>query len=695
MECKLVVTTPISFAPGSRFHVSTTLRTGTNRLQKTTDRVLRLKLRSFSKEEIAITLCANITATYPKSIPILTLEYGINLRKRTQEKLQTLVKTRPNELVGEVMIYEIATAIRDVLEDEVDVRDNDGTFENLNAERVVQEAAAAEHAKSQEEELRKRRDEEKIEEDRILRQMVDEEIRRKEEAAKRKNRASGTTPTSYFPYENGANHVLFDRVVLLKHENTMIDCSAVEGLLPFRTGPVTNELLVKPVGSATAVTLVLKRTRVGGGISSTSRQLKNAITEFEDEMEDIKRLRHNAIAVVLDFKVEFLHDLGWEISVLMEHANKGSLGEKLDDDGPMDTAKVRSWTIELLEALDYLHRNGIVHKRIHPHNVLLKKSSTGSISAILTDAALQDSLHRMQDLAGGEQPAVTSRSAFWVAAELARDARRSRKTDVWDLGVVFLQILFGLDAPQKYNSPKDLSDSLGCSAPLQDIMRKFFRADPKKRPSAFDLIPCEFLRDDVPVYDQPPTPLRSHSATSLPRYGLRRESSSGAGGSYSRYAIDWVEQGRLGKGGYGVVVKARNKVDGSIYAIKKIKQKSASALTDVLSEVMLLSRLNHPYVVRYYTAWPEEDNHGFSEIDGDESSTSDEDELTTGSKSSGNRTDDVGFGRSTGGLDFISSSGYPKIEFGSEADTDEDDDGDIVFGTDSGKFRALPDNIGD
>jgi translation initiation factor 2-alpha kinase 4 len=644
-----------------------------------------LKLRSFSKEEISITLCAKLTATYPKTLPLLSLENGNNLRKRTQEKLQTILKTKPNELVGEVMLYEIATAIRDVLEDEVDVRDNDGAFENLDAERTVQEAAAAELAKLQDEELQKRRDEEKVEEERILQQMVSDEMRRKDIEAKRKHRASGTTPTSYFPHENSANHVSFDRAVLLEHEDTMVDCSAVEGLLPFRTGPVTDELLVKPVGSSTAVTLVLKRTRVGGGNSSASRQLKNAITEFEDEMEDIKRLRQNAIATVLDFKVELLQDFGWEISVLMEHANKGSLGEKLDDDGPADTAKVRSWTIELLEALDYLHRNGVIHKRIHPYNILLKKSPTGRTSVILADATFQDSLHRMRDLDRGEQPLVPSRSAFWVAAELAQDARRSRKTDVWDLGVVFLQMLFGLDAPQKYNSPKDLSDSLGCSAPLQDIMRKFFKPDPKKRPSAFDLIPCEFLRDDVPLYDQPPTPLRSHSVTSLPRYGLRRESSSGAGGSYSRYAIDWVEQGRLGKGGYGVVVKARNKVDNRIYAIKKIKQKSASALTDVLSEVMLLSRLNHPHVVRYYTAWPEEDIPGMPEIEGDDSSTFDEDESTSDSKGSEDGADGAGFGKSTGGLDFISSSGYPKIEFGSEVDTDEDEDGDIVFGADSGK----------
>lgn len=655
--------------------------------QKTTDRLLRLKLRAFSNDDITCTLCAQITATYPKSLPSLTLENTGKLRQKTLQRLQGLLRTRPKELVGEVMIHDIATSIQDILEDEIVVRENDGTFENLEAERAVQEAEAAELAKQHEEELQKKRDEEKAEEERVLQQMVSDEMRRKEIMAKRKSRGTGQTPTSYFPNGKTTNHVSFDRVIELQYGGRTIECTAVDGLLPFRTGAVTDQLLVKPTGECDAVTLILKRTRVGGGKSQSTVSLKKAITEFEDEMEDIKRLRQSTILSVFDFKIEQLPDSMWEINVLQEFGDKGSLGEKLEDDGQIVVGKVRSWTVELLEALDYYHRNGVVHKRVHPHNVLLRKSSTGGIAVKLGDAGFQETLHNLKNLGRGEQPFATSRSAFWVPAELAEDVRRTRKTDVWDLGVVFLQMLFGLDVPQKYNSPKDLSDARGCSEPLQEILRKFFKPDPKKRPSAFDLIPCEFLRDDVPVYEQPPTPMRSrHSSTSLIAYRLRRESSSGFGGAFSRYASDWVEQGRLGKGGYGEVVKARNKVDGQIYAIKKIKQKSAAALTEVLSEVMLLSRLNHPSVVRYYTAWPEEEVSPFSENEEDESTTFDAEESESESDVSPGDTGNAGFGRSTGGLDFISSSGYPKIEFGSDEESDNDNDNAIVFGSDSGMF---------
>ena len=69
-------------------------------------------------------------------------------------------------------------------------------------------------------------------------------------------------------------------------------------------------------------------------------------------------------------------------------------------------------------------------------------------------------------------------------------------------------------------------------------------------------------------------------------------------GPFSRYREDFVEEGRLGKGGFGEVVKARKKLDGQIYAIKKITQKSSASLTQVLKEVRLLSQLSHPSVVR-------------------------------------------------------------------------------------------------
>jgi translation initiation factor 2-alpha kinase 4 len=82
---------------------------------------------------------------------------------------------------------------------------------------------------------------------------------------------------------------------------------------------------------------------------------------------------------------------------------------------------------------------------------------------------------------------------------------------------------------------------------------------------------------------------------------------------------------------------------------------------------MLLSRLNHPYVVRYYTAWLEED---FAGVDDEAVSSTDGDQSD----------DNVEFGYSASGLDFISSSGYPKIEFGCDSDEDVENDNPVDEG---------------
>ena len=83
----------------------------------------------------------------------------------------------------------------------------------------------------------------------------------------------------------------------------------------------------------------------------------------------------------------------------------------------------------------------------------------------------------------------------------------------------------------------------------------------------------------------------------------------------------------------------------------------------MLSEIILLSRLNHPNVVRYFTAWIEDE----APREGGKKSLS----ATEGESVSALGESDIAFGQSTGGLDFISSSGFPKIEFGYDSGVDD------------------------
>lgn len=474
----------------------------------------------------------------------------------------------------------------------------------------------------------------------------------------------------------------FNRAIPVQDAGALISFNTVTVGTKLRDGPVDTIYLSEPLGTGeSSVILALKRLNFQTEGSQESRT-KKVIVELEESLGEVKSLRQANIIAFYDFKIEKTvtgpNTASWEIDILMEYAEKGSLGELLDLMSTVPVEKVRSWTIELLEALEFYHRSGVIHKSIHAGNILLcREATTGATTIKLSDANFQENLHRLQKPSRSTGLGELARSAFWMPSELTGDSnsRRSRKTDIWDLGIVFLQMLFGLEVPQKYSSPSSLAETLRVSDQLFDIIRKFFKPDPKKRPTAFDLIPSEFLRNDVPVFA--PTSsvqFKAASTTALSTHSdnrLRRESSANAA-TFSRYASEWIEEGRLGRGGYGEVVKARNKLDGRLYAIKKIKQKSAAAFTEVLSEVMLLSRLNHPNVVRYYSAWPEEDFSGASETEDSSLVFTEESSL---SPREGPRMD---FASSTGGLDFVSSSAYPKIEFGDDSDSDASDEEDYV-----------------
>ncbi len=75
---------------------------------------------------------------------------------------------------------------------------------------------------------------------------------------------------------------------------------------------------------------------------------------------------------------------------------------------------------------------------------------------------------------------------------------------------------------------------------------------------------------------------------------------------YSRYKMDFIEIGSVGKGGFGTVYKSYNKLDQQMYAIKKIKIKVLSENnTCYLNEILFMSRLYHANIVRYFNSWIE------------------------------------------------------------------------------------------
>lgn len=658
-----------------------------------------IRIRATSDDDVALTLGVVLVATYPKSPPLLTLKEHASLKEATLYKVQIYIETQSKEFVKEeeVMMMSLVEGIREILEEAAQAKIAGRALPTLEQERAAHEAAMAQLAQEQKQKEEAKKLQDTKEEEKYLGQMVQQELKRQDERVKesrRKNPSGHVAFTSTDdPRDSEGERVVFDQLCRLTdvHGNSIV-FNAVTGKTEFLAGPITTVHEVRPVLPAgqKRPRLALKQVQVHSA-GKDQAQFKKQLQALESELETMKKLRHQAILEVLDYKIgrtanDIANAISWNVSVLSPFAEDGSLEKLLRWSGHLDVNRVRSCTVNLLDALGWLHSQGVVHQDIHPGNILLLTESTGDMIPKLADAGYQRELHNLCTTTQAVTSMRDAKSAYWFPPEIAAasKAQYTQKTDIWDLGLVFLQMIIGLDVAQKYHSPVDLMDSLSLSDALEELVEFFFKSDPKKRPRAFELSSSEFLATDAPLFVENISIGHSSSTLgSLPqitpvRSRSRHNSTTNRTHTSSRYKEDFVEEGRLGKGGFGEVVKARKKLDGQIYAIKKISSGSQGGLTEVLKEVRLLSQLSHPAVVRYFNTWLEE-VYDVSEATDEEASTdAGGTEFSRDTVSQGDFN--IEFATSQGGLDFISSSRGLDIEFGdddSDAVEDDDDDDDV------------------
>lgn len=632
---------------------------------------ITVKNRSSDENHLSLTLSVSFPSTYPKTIPNLTLSFSDGVLPGARKAAERLIKSKPFQLIGSEMIFEIATALQEILEGaSEEVVSGASAFDNipdLLQERAIHEAEAAQKAKEAEQEENQNQREANEKEQRLLSSMI------KQEKARMGNRKirQPAPPDPFETKEGVPGSLQFDQLITFKNsEGTIATFHTVHDKVDYRKGPVTNIFTVQPLGwpAGRAPFLLLKECNVV--VQKGSNDLKPSIQMLESHLNMLKHLApHPNILKPLNFDIQSsqigktLRGSDWHISILSPLATKGSLKDILEAIGSLNIETIRTWAIQLLEGLDFYHRNGIVHAAIHVGNILLEEAEAGNVVVKLSDGVYQHDLHEIT--CRENENRLKESAIYWTAPELIGDpeAKRVTVTDIWDLGVAIIQMIFGLKITSQQLSPSVLLSARDTARPLDDLLRQMMHPDPKKRKSAFDLKMFEFFRtEEIMLKEIPATqPMIENVGTKFTTsmaVNSRRESVHQSR-NHSRYQNDFEEIGRLGRGGYGEVVKVRHKLENQSYAIKKIRQTSASALSKVLSEIVMLSQLNHPNVVRYFTAWTEnEDPHRRESFSSGSSSIS----FT-------NRDHEELFTRSSGGLDFIGAE-PPEIIFSYD---DEDD----------------------
>ncbi|KAL6713136.1 eukaryotic translation initiation factor 2-alpha kinase [Lecanora helva] len=654
---------------------------------KAVDRTFRIRLKAVSgDEDQSICLVVALPSTYPKSLPYLTLEFGSNLNQKTRSQCTGIIKAKPKLLVGSEMIFEIASALQETL---------DGTMTAnealpLDEERALREKAASEKAKMEHDLEKQRELKMQQEEETLLQDLV---AQRQARSAHRSIRTP-STPGGGSTGESLPPGVLkFDQpsCSIKSPEGHAMSVAIIHHKTGYRQGPVCKLATVWPFHQGQgpnefhfAPFLILKECQVRL-TDAGEPALKRAIQNLELQIEYHMALReHPNIIKPLNFHIQkVLHEnesqaIGWNISILTELVGKGSLRDTLAIVGKLDVSLARAWSIQLLEGLHHYHRHSLAHASVHLGNVLLHRDREAEKGEQeITVAALSDGGYglRLHTLKTGN--CSRHYPPGWTAPEML-DSTASEKatagTDIWSFGCCFLQMAFGMNVVTDYSlGPMSLMQDFHLTASLRALITQMFHSNPRRRSSAWDLLHSEFFRSDDALFEKDPScnsSLLETSLAALPTSRSRRESTPASAIS-SRYVKDFAEDGRLGRGGFGEVFRARHKIDGQLYAIKKIKAQSKNALNPVLSEVSVLSRLNHPNVVRYFASWVED---GVSAEQSDLSQSSVDEYATSLTGSERDRSVPQA---SSKGLDFISSSNAQVIfaadDIDGETSTEEED----------------------
>jgi protein kinase-like protein len=164
---------------------------------------------------------------------------------------------------------------------------------------------------------------------------------------------------------------------------------------------------------------------------------------FKREARTAARLTHPNIVPLHTFG-----EVGGLMYFVMGYVSGEPLAARLRRDGPMDAETARPLIAAVCDALDYAHRNGVVHRDIKPDNILIDESGT----PLLTDFGIAKTALTDAQLTSTGQSIGTP---HYMSPEQALGrADVGPRADVYSLGVVAFQLVSGR-RPFEADSPLD------------------------------------------------------------------------------------------------------------------------------------------------------------------------------------------------------------------------------------------------
>jgi eukaryotic-like serine/threonine-protein kinase len=161
---------------------------------------------------------------------------------------------------------------------------------------------------------------------------------------------------------------------------------------------------------------------------------------FRREAQDAAKMAHPTIVRIFDAGEETVRDTnGREVQapfIIMEYVD-GRLLKDLINEGPIEQGEALRITQEVLTALEYSHRAGLVHRDIKPGNIMV--TPTGQVKVMDFGIARAVS----ESAATIAQTSTIVGTAQYFSPEQARGEAVDARTDLYSVGIVLFEMLTG------------------------------------------------------------------------------------------------------------------------------------------------------------------------------------------------------------------------------------------------------------
>lgn len=180
---------------------------------------------------------------------------------------------------------------------------------------------------------------------------------------------------------------------------------------------------------------------------------------------------------------------------VMTYAENGELLTYMQEN-PLSLDSVRNYTLQLVSALEHLHKLGIIHRDLKPENILLNSK----LEILITDFGSAKILRKDPNKKDGDSAASINRrnsfvgTAQYVSPEILESKPSSERSDLWALGVIIFQMITNImpfNAPNEYliyqkirsldyEFPKDFNTE------ARDLVGSLIKLEPMDRLGALD-----------------------------------------------------------------------------------------------------------------------------------------------------------------------------------------------------------------